>query len=244
MVWAQAKAAADLSTGQTGRHAHRHRARALRDLQRKSLNVHEHLTGPSRAGGAMSPCHTARRHPAMLEEALDPRPSLPLEFARCLAGSATVPADLGRYARADLERRRIVLEQPAHPGVLDRPRPVADPGTVSPHRTIGAAAAVFLRCINDLGCSVPEICKYIRPWSKFDQRAPSAKTAPRRNRTTNRVPRIQSFASPGADHSMTTLPMGSLPLATPVRLAAVRLGLACVVARSATGRLGLISGGV
>jgi hypothetical protein len=34
--------------------------------------------------------HTAS--PTMLEEALDPRPSLPLEFARLLTGSAAVPA--------------------------------------------------------------------------------------------------------------------------------------------------------
>ena len=41
-------------------------------------------------------CNVALSHrkasPRMLEEALDPRPSLPLEFARVLTGSATVPA--------------------------------------------------------------------------------------------------------------------------------------------------------
>ena len=41
-------------------------------------------------------CNVALSHrkasPRMLEEALDPRPSLPLEFARILTGSAAVPA--------------------------------------------------------------------------------------------------------------------------------------------------------
>ena len=41
-------------------------------------------------------CNVALSHrkasPRMLEEALDPRPSLPLEFARVSTGSATVPA--------------------------------------------------------------------------------------------------------------------------------------------------------
>jgi hypothetical protein len=32
------------------------------------------------------------KSPTMLEEALDPRPSLPLEFARILTGSAADPA--------------------------------------------------------------------------------------------------------------------------------------------------------
>jgi hypothetical protein len=40
-------------------------------------------------------CNVALSHrmesPTMLEEALDPRPSLPLEFARILTGSAAVP---------------------------------------------------------------------------------------------------------------------------------------------------------
>ena len=41
-------------------------------------------------------CNVTQSHrtasPTMLDEALDPRPSLPLEFARVLTGSATVPA--------------------------------------------------------------------------------------------------------------------------------------------------------
>ena len=41
-------------------------------------------------------CNVALSHrtasPRMLEEALDPRPSLPLEFARILTGTAAVPA--------------------------------------------------------------------------------------------------------------------------------------------------------
>ena len=41
-------------------------------------------------------CNVALSHytasPTMLEEALDPRPSLPLEFARILTGSAAIPA--------------------------------------------------------------------------------------------------------------------------------------------------------
>ena len=41
-------------------------------------------------------CNVALSHrtasPRMLEEALDPRPSLPLEFARLLTGPAAVPA--------------------------------------------------------------------------------------------------------------------------------------------------------
>jgi hypothetical protein len=41
-------------------------------------------------------CNVALSHstasPTMLEEALDPRPSLPLEFARILTGSAAAPA--------------------------------------------------------------------------------------------------------------------------------------------------------
>jgi hypothetical protein len=41
-------------------------------------------------------CNVAQSHrttsPTMLEEALDPRPSPPLEFARLLAGSAAAPA--------------------------------------------------------------------------------------------------------------------------------------------------------
>ena len=41
-------------------------------------------------------CNVALSHctasPRMLEEALDPRPSLPLEFARILTGSAAIPA--------------------------------------------------------------------------------------------------------------------------------------------------------
>ena len=40
-------------------------------------------------------CNVALSHhtasPTMLDEALDPRPSMPLEFARILTGSAAVP---------------------------------------------------------------------------------------------------------------------------------------------------------
>ena len=41
-------------------------------------------------------CNVTQSHrtasPTMLDEALDPRPSLPLEFARIMTGSAAVPA--------------------------------------------------------------------------------------------------------------------------------------------------------
>jgi len=57
----------------------------------------------------------------MIEGALDPRPSLPLEFARVLTGSA---------------------------GLLPRG---------------GASDVIFLRCINDLGCSVPDLQVHSAP---------------------------------------------------------------------------------
>jgi hypothetical protein len=90
--------------------------------------------------------------PNMLEEALDPRPNLPLDFARMLTRSADTQA----VSAENLERRRVVLEQPAHARVLDRPRPSltgSQPGT--PHH--GAAQAILLRRINDLGCSDPNL---------------------------------------------------------------------------------------